>query len=163
MENEVVLKLELKVLGGKGPDKTKYIVNVANQFCSDRKILLFSLETPKTLLKPNYNLEESDNIMVIDMLTKIEEIKSYLAIEKPNYLLIDSIQLLKTEKEFDNIQEKIKYILDTLYNHIEEYKVNILVSDYFAEEETPDKYSSDAYSKCHQIWCIIDDVITRLK
>lgn len=163
MENEVVLKLELKVLGGKGPDKTKYIVNVANQFCSDRKILLFSLETPKTLLKPNYNLEESDNIMVIDMLTKIEEIKSYLAIEKPNYLLIDSIQLLKTEKEFDNIQEKIKYILDTLYNHIEEYKVNILVSDYLAEEETPDKYSSDAYSKCHQIWCIIDNVITRLK
>ena len=32
MENEVVSKLELKVLGGKGPDKTKYIVNVANQF-----------------------------------------------------------------------------------------------------------------------------------
>lgn len=163
MENEVVSKLELKVLGGKGPDKTKYIVNVANQFCSDRKILLFSLETPKTLLKPNYNLEESDNIMVIDMLTKIEEIKSYLAIEKPNYLLIDSIQLLKTDKEFENIQEKIKYILDTLYNHIEEYKVNILVSDYLAEEEIPDKYSSDAYSKCHQIWCIIDNVITRLK
>lgn len=163
MENEIVSKLELKVLGGKGPDKTKYIVNVANQFCSDRKILLFSLETPKTLLKPNYNLEESDNIMVIDMLTKIEEIKSYLAVEKPNYLLIDSIQLLKTDKEFENIQEKIKYILDTLYDHIEEYKVNILVSDYLAEEEIPDKYSSDAYSKCHQIWCIIDNVITRLK
>jgi len=163
MENEIVSKLELKVLGGKGTDKTKYIVNVANQFCDDKKILLFSLETPKKLLKPNYNLQESDNILVIDMLTKIEEIKSYLAIEKPNYLLIDSIQLLKVEKEFDNIQEKIKYILDTLYNFIEEYKVNILVSDYLAEEETPDKYSSDAYSKCNQIWCIIDNVITRLK
>ena len=109
MENEVVSKLELKVLGGKGPDKTKYIVNVANQFFSDRKILLFSLETPKTLLKPNYNLQESDNIIVIDMLTKIEEIESYLAIEKPNYLLIDSIQLLKTDKEFLNVQDKIKY------------------------------------------------------
>ena len=101
--------------------------------------------------------------MVIDMLTKIEEIKSYLAIEKPNYLLIDSIQLLKTDKEFVNVQDKIKYILDTLYNHIEEYNVNILVSDYLAEEETPDKYSSDAYSKSDQIWCIIDNVITRLK
>lgn len=100
MKNEVVSKLELKVLGGKGPDKTKYIVNVANQFFSDRKILLFSLETPKTLLKPNYNLQESDNIIVIDMLTKIEEIESYLAIEKPNYLLIDSIQLLKPIKSF---------------------------------------------------------------
>lgn len=163
MENEVVSKLELKVLGGKGPDKTKYIVNVANQFFSDRKILLFSLETPKTLLKPNYNLQESDNIIVIDMLTKIEEIESYLAIEKPNYLLIDSIQLLKTDKEFLNAQDKIKYILDTLYNHIEEYNVNILVSDYLSEEETPDKYSSDAYSKCNQIWCIMDNVITRLK
>lgn len=163
MENEVVSKLELKVLGGKGPDKTKYIVNVANQFCGDKKILLFSLETPKELLKPNYNLQESDNIMVIDMLTKLEQIKSYLAVEKPNYLLIDSIQLLKTDKEFADSQDKIKYILDTLYNHIEEYKVNILVSDYLAEEETPDKYSSDAYSKCNQIWCIIDNIITRLK
>lgn len=163
MKNEVVSKLELKVLGGKGPDKTKYIVNVANQFFSDRKILLFSLETPKTLLKPNYNLQESDNIIVIDMLTKIEEIESYLAIEKPNYLLIDSIQLLKTDKEFLNVQDKIKYILDTLYNYIEEYNVNILVSDYLSEEETLDKYSSDTYSKCHQIWCIIDKVITRLK
>lgn len=163
MKNEVVSKLELKVLGGKGPDKTKYIVNVANQFCDDKKILLFSLETSKSLLKPNYNLEESENIVVIDMLTKIEEVKSYLAIEKPNYLLIDSIQLLKVEKEFDNIQEKITYILDTLYNFIEEYKVNILVSDYLAEEETLDKYSSDAYNKCNQIWCIIDNVITRLK
>ena len=163
MEKEVVSKLELKVLGGKGPDKTKYIVNVANQFCDDKKILLFSLETSKSLLKPNYNLEESENIVVIDMLTKLEEIKSYLEVEKPNYLLIDSIQLLKTDKEFENIQEKIKHILDTLYNHIEEYKVNILVSDYLADEETPDKYSSDAYSKCHQIWCIIDNIITRLK
>lgn len=163
MENEVVSKLELKVLGGKGPDKTKYIVNVANQFHSDKKILLFSLETSKKLLKPNYNLEESDNIVVIDMITKIEEIKSYLAVEKPNYLLIDSIQLLKTDKEFVNSQDKIKYILDTLYNFIEEYKVNILVSDYLSEEETPNKYSSGAYSKCHQIWCIIDNVITRLK
>lgn len=163
MENEVVSKLELKVLGGKGTDKTKYIVNVANQFCGDKKVLLFSLETPKSLLKPNYNLEESENIVVIDMITKIEEVKSYLAVEKPNYLLIDSIQLLKTDKEFVDNQDKIKYILDTLYNHIEEYKVNILVSDYLADEEIPDKYSSDSYSKCHQIWCIIDNIITRLK
>lgn len=163
MENEVVSKLELKVLGGKSPDKTKYIVNVANQFYSDKKILLFSLETSRALLYANYNLDKSDNITVIDMLTKVEEIKSYLVVEKPNYLLIDSIQLLKTDKEFENIQEKIKYILDTLYNHIGEYKVNILVSDYLSEEETPDKYSGDAYSKCNQIWCIIDNVITRLK
>lgn len=163
MENEIVLKRELKILGGKGQDKTKYIVNVANQFHSDKKILLFSLETSRTLLYANYNLDESDNITVIDMLTKVEEIKAYLKVEKPNYLLIDSIQLLKTDKEFENNQEKIKYILDILYSYIDEYNVNILVSDYLADEETPDKYSSDLYSKCHQIWCLIDDVITRIK
>ena len=163
MEKEVVSKLELKVLGGKGPDKTKYIVNVANQFHSDKKILLFSLETSRTLLYANYNLDKSDNITVIDMLTKVEEIKAYLKVEKPNYLLIDSIQLLKTDKEFEDNREKIKYILDILYSCIDEYNVNILVSDYLADEETPDKYSSDAYSKCNQIWCIIDNVITRLK
>ena len=111
MENEVVSKLELKVLGGKGPDKTKYIVNVANQFHSDKKILLFSLETSRTLLYANYNLDESGNITVIDMLTKVEEIKAYLKVEKPNYLLIDSIQLLKTDKEFeDNQRENQVYI-----------------------------------------------------
>lgn len=156
-------KLELKLLGGKGTDKTSYVVNVANQFCNDRKILLFSLEMPKALLYSNYGLKQSDNIIVIDMLTTIEQIKAFLTNEKPDYLLVDCLYLLKTEKEFDDKQEKIKYILDTLYSYIEEYKVNILVSDYLAEEETPDKYSSDAYSKSDQIWCIIDNVITRLK
>ena len=163
MENEVVSKLELKVLGGKGPDKTKYIVNVANQFHSDKKILLFSLETSRTLLYANYNLDKSDNITVIDMLTKVEEIKAYLKVEKPNYLLLDSIQLLKTDKEFEDNQEKIKYILDILYSCIDEYNVNILVSAYVAPEEMDDKYTNNIYDKCHQVWIVKDDIITRFK
>lgn len=163
MEKGIVSRKELKILGGKESEKTTYIVNVANRFCSDRKILIFSLEMSKQLLQANYNLEQSDNIMVIDMLTTVEQIKAYLKVEKPDYLLIDSLPLLKTAKEFESNREKIKYILDILYSCIDEYNVNILVSDYLSADDTPDKYSDEIYDKCHQVWCLIDHIITRIK
>lgn len=162
MENEIILKRELKILAAADDARTKYVVNVANRF-RDKKILLFSLENSKALLQGNYHLEDSKNITVIDMLTTVEQIKAYLKIEKPEYLLIDCLYLLGIEENIQQLSDKIKYKLDTLYSYIEDYDVNILVADYVATDEMDDKYTSNIYDKCHQIWIIKDDIITRFK
>lgn len=162
MENEIVLKRELKILAAADDTRTKYVVNVANRF-RDKKILLFSLENSKALLQEIYHLEDSKNITVIDMLTTVEQIKAYLKIEKPEYLLIDCLHLLGIEENIQPLSDKIKYELDTLYSYIEDYDVNILVSDYVAPEEMDDKYTNNIYDKCHQVWIVKDDIITRFK
>lgn len=144
---------KLYLIGGSaGIGKTSYVVKTANSLSSSGKVLLISMETEKNTLLNDYHLNSEENIEVIDKPINVEEIKKQIESIKPNYVLVDYLQLLETNIKNDSVKvERIKYLLDTLKDYVNAYGIDVYVTDYISSKEDKTKYTNSIYSVCDSI------------
>lgn len=149
MCNKMMIKEGLNLICGRSATgKTTYLVDVANQLC-DKKILFLSLEISEALLRDRYQLQVSENIIIIDRPTNIEEISKYISEYTPDYLLIDYLILLQTEdkkKDWD-----IKYRLNLLSEYASKYNINVVATHCISSKTKEEKDKSSIYENWNKI------------